>query len=128
MIQSHTHTFFFYRLLQNIEYSFLCYSRHLLIIYFECISVYFECSSIYFGEGNGTPLQYSCLENPMDGGSWWAAAHGVAKSWTRLKRLSSSSSSIYLYVSPNLLIDPSSPFPFDKHKFVFYVCESLFCK
>ena len=84
MIQSHTHTFFFYRLLQNIEYSFLCYSRHLLIIYFECISVYFECSSIYFGEGNGTPLQYSCLENPMDGGSWWAAAHGVAKSWTRL--------------------------------------------
>ena len=36
------------------------------------------------GEGNGTPLQYSCLENPMDGGVWWAAVHGVAKSWTRL--------------------------------------------
>ena len=36
------------------------------------------------GEGNGTPLQYSCLENPMDGGAWWAAAHGVAKSRTRL--------------------------------------------
>ena len=35
-------------------------------------------------EGNGTPLQYSCLENPMDGGTWWAAVHGVAKSWTRL--------------------------------------------
>ena len=34
--------------------------------------------------GNGTPLQYSCLENPMDGGAWWAAVHGVAKSWTRL--------------------------------------------
>ena len=34
------------------------------------------------GEGNGTPLQYSCLENPMDGGAWWAAVHGVAKSWT----------------------------------------------
>ena len=33
-----------------------------------------------FGEGNGTPLQYSCLENPMDGGAWWAAVHGVAKS------------------------------------------------
>ena len=43
------------------------------------------------GEGNGTPLQYSCLENPMDGGAWWAAVHGVAKSRTRLKRLSSSS-------------------------------------
>ena len=36
------------------------------------------------GEGNGTPLQYSCLENPMDGGAWWAAVHGVAKGWTRL--------------------------------------------
>ena len=35
-------------------------------------------------EGNSTPLQYSCLENPMDGGAWWAAVHGVAKSWTRL--------------------------------------------
>ena len=35
-------------------------------------------------EGNGTPLQYSCLENPMDGGAWWAAVHGVTKSWTRL--------------------------------------------
>ena len=36
------------------------------------------------GEGNGTPLQYSRLENSMDGGAWWAAVHGVAKSWTRL--------------------------------------------
>ena len=35
-------------------------------------------------EGDGTPLQYSCLENPMDGGSWWASVHGVAKSRTRL--------------------------------------------
>ena len=34
------------------------------------------------GEGNGTPLQYSCLENPTDGGAWWAAVHGVAKSRT----------------------------------------------
>ena len=36
------------------------------------------------GEGNGNPLQYSCLENPMDGGAWWATIHGVAKSWTQL--------------------------------------------
>ena len=43
-------------------------------------------------QGNGTPRQYSCLGNPMDGGAWWAAVHGVAKSQTRLKRLSSSSS------------------------------------
>ena len=36
------------------------------------------------GEGNGNPLQYSCLENPMDGGAWWATVHGVAKSQTQL--------------------------------------------
>ena len=41
-------------------------------------------SMMLAGEGNGNPLQYSCLENPMDGGAWWAAVHGVAKSWTRL--------------------------------------------
>ena len=41
-------------------------------------------TSIYLGEGDGTPLQYSCLENPMDGGAWWAAIHGVAKSRARL--------------------------------------------
>ena len=45
------------------------------------------------GEGNGNPLQCSCLENPRDGGAWWAAVYGVAQSQTRLKRLSSSSSS-----------------------------------
>ena len=43
-------------------------------------------------EGNGNPLQYSCLENPRDRGAWRAAVYGVAQSWTRLKRLSSSSS------------------------------------
>ena len=37
-----------------------------------------------FGEENGTPLQYSCLKNPMDGGAWWAAVHGVAQGRTRL--------------------------------------------
>ena len=44
----------------------------------------FGCPGSSFGEGNGTPLQHSCMENPMDGGAWWAAVHGVAKSWTRL--------------------------------------------
>ena len=44
------------------------------------------CKSLihFIGEGNGTPLQYSCLENPTDEGAWWAAVHGVAKSGTRL--------------------------------------------
>ena len=37
-----------------------------------------------FGEGNGSPLQYSCLEKYMDAGAWWATVHGVAKSWTQL--------------------------------------------
>ena len=45
-----------------------------------------------FGEGNGSSLQCSCLENPRDGGAWWAAIYGVAQSRTRLKRLSSRSS------------------------------------
>ena len=40
------------------------------------------------GERTGTPLQYSCLENPMDGGAWWAAVHRVAKSWTQLSDFS----------------------------------------
>ena len=49
-----------------------------------CVSerVFFKC--FYILEGNGTPLQYSCLENPMDGGDWWAAVHGVTKSQTGL--------------------------------------------
>ena len=50
--------------------------------------------TLYIGEGNGNPLQYSCLENPRDKGAWWAAVYGVAQGWTRLKRLSSSSSSM----------------------------------
>ena len=44
-----------------------------------------------FGEENGNPLQYSCLENPVDSGAWWADVHGVAQSQTRLKQHSSSS-------------------------------------
>ena len=40
---------------------------------------------VILGDGNGTPLQYSCLENPMDGGAWWAAVHGVAEGRTRLR-------------------------------------------
>ena len=57
----------------------------------ERLPVQFSLSCI--GEGSGNPLQCSCLENPGDGGAWWAAVHGVAQSRTGLKRLSSSSSS-----------------------------------
>ena len=48
--------------------------------------LHFHFSLSYIGEGNGNPLQYSCLENPRDGGAWWAAVYGVAQSRTRLKR------------------------------------------
>ena len=56
----------------------------------------FHFSLSWIGEGNGSPLQCSCLENPRDGRDWWAAVYGVAQSRTRLKRLSSSSSSILM--------------------------------
>ena len=55
--------------------------------------LHFHFSLSCIGGGNGNPLQCSCLENPRDGGAWWAAVYGVAQSWTQLKRLSSSSSS-----------------------------------
>ena len=55
--------------------------------------LHFHFSLLCIGEGNGNPLQCSCLENPRDRGAWWAAFYGVAQSQTRLKRLSSSSSS-----------------------------------
>ena len=54
--------------------------------------LHFHFSLSCIGEGNGTPLQCSCLENPRAGGAWWAAVYGVAQSRTRLKWLSSSSS------------------------------------
>ena len=59
----------------------------------ERLHIHFSLSCT--GEGNGNPLQCSCLENPRDGGAWWAAVYGVAQSWTRLKQLSSSSMGIY---------------------------------
>ena len=52
---------------------------------------HFHFSLSCIGEGNGNPLQCSCLENPRDGGAWWAAVYGVAQRQTRLKQLSSSS-------------------------------------
>ena len=60
----------------------------------EQLHFHFSLSGI--GEGNGNPLQCSCLENPRDGGAWWAVVYGVAQSQTWLKQLSSSSSSNFL--------------------------------
>ena len=53
--------------------------------------LHFHFSLACIGEGNGNPLQWSCLENPGDRGAWWAAVYGVSQSRTQLKRLSSSS-------------------------------------
>ena len=64
---------------------------------FYCLHnfAFFRMSYSLIAEGNGNPLHCSCLENPRDGGAWWAAVYGVAQSRTRLKRLSSSSSILF---------------------------------
>ena len=59
------------------------YSRTMLLIHFVYTNILYILASTD-REGNGTPLQYSCLENSMDGGAWWAVVHGVTKSRTRL--------------------------------------------
>ena len=69
--------------------------------------------SACIGEGNGNPLQYSCLKNPRDGGAWWAAVYGVAQSWTRLKQLSNSS-----------ILQPETLFSLDSH-FRSLICHLL---
>ena len=57
-----------------------CRQRQYKIVVIQCPTTYYNILCLYCGEGNGTPLQYSCLETPMDGGAWQAPVHGVAKS------------------------------------------------
>ena len=64
----------------------LNYSNRYVVLSHCVFDLYFPID--HCGEGNGSPLQYSCLENPRDRGAWWAAAYGVAQTWTRLKQLS----------------------------------------
>ena len=66
------------------DWSDLAVAAKLIIVVTLFSGYLFHSYSLSFGEGNGNPLQYSCLENPMDGGAWWAAVHGAAKSWTWL--------------------------------------------
>ena len=83
----------------------------------------FHFSLSCIGEGNGTPLQCSCLENPRDGGAWWAAVYGVAESQTWLTWLSSSSRSLLLTHRTNfplilfLYLSPALPFLFLLHSY-----------
>ena len=81
--------------------------------------LHFDFSLSCIGEGNGNPLQCSCLENPRDGGAWWAAVSGVAQSWTRLKQLSSTKTHIHFQMfsvvtrsfMANLPYLPTTAFP-----------------
>ena len=68
--------------------------------------LHFHFSLSCIGEGNGSPLQCSCLENPRNGGAWWAVVYGVAQSQTRLKRFSSSSSNSLHEVAKVLEFQP----------------------
>ena len=72
--------------------------------------LHFHFSLSCIGEGNGNPLQCSCLENPWDGGAWWAAVYGVAQSRTRLRWLSSSSGRSLWHLISFLLWSHSRPF------------------
>ena len=74
--------------------------------------LHFHFSLSCIGEGNGNPLQCSCLENPRDRGTSWAAIYGVAQSRTRLKRLSSSSRSPYTYCGRGYFITVTIGLPF----------------
>ena len=84
----------------------------------EWLPFHFSLSCI--GEGNGNPLQCSCLENPRDGGAWWAAVYGVTQSWTQLKRLSSSSTHMSL-PSWNFLLPATHSHPLDYYRALFWV-------
>ena len=73
--------------------------------------LHFHFSLSCIEEGNGNPLQYSCLENPRHGGAWWAAVYGVAQSWTRMKRLSSSSNQQSICFRSSILLVMLKYFP-----------------
>ena len=88
--------------------------------------LHFHFSLSCTGEGNGNPLQCSCLENPRDGAVWWAAVYGVAQSRTRLKRLSSSSSIVFLLSIWLISSLPSFSSEFD-FSFSFCILHRLWC-
>ena len=67
--------------MSDVEHLFLFLLATFMSFLGKCL---FSFSVHFFGEGSGTPLQYSCLENPMDGGAWWDPVHGVAKSQAQL--------------------------------------------
>ena len=90
--------------------------------------LHFHFSLPCTGEGNGNPLQYSCLENPRDRGAWWAALYGVAQSRTRLTRLSSSSGNDkWCWASFNVLISHLSILLYELSFWVFCPLKKIVC-
>ena len=91
--------------------------------------LHFHFSLSCIGEGNGNPLQCSCLENPRDGGAWWAAIYGVSQRWTLLKRLSSSSSSLVLRWGKNwrLFLNPLKFLQYLTLPFMLIHLEKVIC-
>ena len=85
--------------------------------------LHFHSSPSYIGEGNGNPLQCSCLENPRDGEAWWAAVYGVAQSRTQLKQLSSSSSILFSIVAVSIYIPTNSAREFS----FLHTLSSIYC-
>ena len=82
--------------------------------------LHFRFSLSCIGEGNGNPLQCSCLENPRDGEAWWAAVYGVTQSRARLRRLSSSSSKLHFNdLKPNNSLDNAEPRNFEESNAIF---------
>ena len=86
----------------------------------EWLHFHFSLSCI--GEGNGNPLQCSCLENPRDSGAWWAAVYGVTQSRTRLKRLSSSSSKRHKHLFSSVSFHIFSLYTLHSYSYVLYTC------
>ena len=87
----------------------------------EWLHFHFSLSCI--GEGNGNPLQYSCLENIRDGGAWWAAIYGVAQSWTWLKWLSSSIADLQRVAE---FLDPPRATKFDSCvRWYYFGCDKI---
>ena len=81
--------------------------------------LHFNFSLSCIGEGNGNPLQCSCLENPRDGGAWWAAIYGVTQSWTRLKWLSSSRFHLFIFTFISI------PWETDIRKCFYILCQRI---
>ena len=94
---------------KGVHQAVYCYPAYLTYMQKTTERLHFPFSLSCIGEGNGNPLQCSCLENPRDGEAWWAAIYGVAQSQTRLKQLSSSSSKEKL---PTCLVVSDSWQPF----------------